>query len=370
MPKTSEITYVINTVTSWNEPPRARHQLAQELAKNRPVIFIARNEIGRPRIDISQASNLLRIIVPYYPVDYRLRWRVPLINEIYQNWLYRTLASEYGENAVRVINFDNTATQLFKYFKNVVYYCNDEWLLKINLKSKFVFHYWKFVEKQVARKSLFCIGVSDHLTEKLKKFNDKSYFIPTATSVSDFPLLREPVTNHDSSVSKSIVYVGFMRSELNADWIRKLALELPKHQIIMVGPYEKQCVAGLMELPNVLFPGAKTGQELYEIIEKASVCIAPYMINENLEKCVSIPNKFWLYLSFGKPIVTSSIPNLLLGPEYVYQSSTAKEFIANIKIALSEKDPNLTKCRIELASQNTWENRVSQLLALFDQYCQ
>jgi len=144
------ITYVVNTVTSWNEPPRARHQLTKELAKNRPVIFVGRNELGVPRIEISQFSDLLKILIPYYPVDYRLRWRVPLINELYQRWLFRTLSIEFGENAIRVINFDNTATQLFKYFKNVVYYCNDEWLLKINAKSEFVVHYWKFVENQVA----------------------------------------------------------------------------------------------------------------------------------------------------------------------------------------------------------------------------
>ena len=77
--------YLINTITSWQEPPRARHQVAQALAKNNEVIFVARNEIGMPKLEIYRTNEYLTVITPYYPIDYRIRFRLPLFNEIYQN---------------------------------------------------------------------------------------------------------------------------------------------------------------------------------------------------------------------------------------------------------------------------------------------
>ena len=139
-----DITYLINTVTPWNEPPRARHQLATALAKDNRVVFVARNQLGWPKVRTSELKTNLALVVPYFPVDYRLRWRLPIINEGYQNWLYTRLVNQYGDKETRVINFDNTATRLFKYFKNVIYYCNDEFTLKINAKSNLVSSYWKF----------------------------------------------------------------------------------------------------------------------------------------------------------------------------------------------------------------------------------
>ena len=82
-----------------------------------------------------------------------------------------------------------------------------------------------------------------------------------------------------------------------------------------------------------------------------------------------MPNKFWLYLSFGKPIVTCQIINLAdLPDKFVYQSKNEKEFMANIDKALSEDSAEMFKKRIQFIRQNTWDNRVDELLALNKQY--
>ena len=43
-------TYLINTITQWNEPPRKR-QVARALAVKAETWFVEANKIGRPRID-------------------------------------------------------------------------------------------------------------------------------------------------------------------------------------------------------------------------------------------------------------------------------------------------------------------------------
>jgi len=359
--------YLINTITSWKEPPRTRHQVAQTLAKNNEVIFVARNEIGKPKLEISKINEYLTLITPYYPIDYRIRYRLPLFNEIYQHWLFKKLSNKYKD--MRVINFDHTATQIFKYYKSVVYYCNDEHLDKYRAKSFFVLLYHMITEKKVIKKSNFCVGVHKYLVSKMQKYNLHSYFIPVGTPISNFEkYLGSDKKYGDERDDKYIVYVGFINYRLNFDWIEYLAIQLPSIRIKMVGPTNEKIKYHLSQFPNIHFTGTKTGDELYNIISNSLVCIAPYVTNKTTKKVFTMPNKFLLYLSFGKPIVTCHIPNLELNTKFAYQSLNAENFVNNIKTATNEDSEDLIKQRIEFAKKNTWDKRIEELLKIFDKY--
>ena len=53
--------FLINTITAWDEPPRCRHQVASELAKQHHVVFIERNKSGTPGIEVvHQSTNFIR----------------------------------------------------------------------------------------------------------------------------------------------------------------------------------------------------------------------------------------------------------------------------------------------------------------------
>ncbi len=80
--------YLINTRTRWEEPPRARHQVAETLAIRNEVYFVAASKIGFPRIEVTNLHNNLYLIQPYWFIDYRLRFRLFIVNELYQTWLF------------------------------------------------------------------------------------------------------------------------------------------------------------------------------------------------------------------------------------------------------------------------------------------
>src|SRR4030042_1934674 len=42
--------FIINTFTKWDEPPRARHQVATEISKHYDTIFISANKTGLPKL--------------------------------------------------------------------------------------------------------------------------------------------------------------------------------------------------------------------------------------------------------------------------------------------------------------------------------
>ena len=82
-----------------------------------------------------------------------------------------------------------------------------------------------------------------------------------------------------------------------------------------------------------------------------------------------MPNKFWLYLSFGKPIVTCQINNLKgLPKKFVYQSKNETEFNDNIDRAASEDSSDIFEKRMQYIQKNTWDNRVNELLGLYKKY--
>lgn len=59
--------FLVNTNTSWDEPPRCRYQVTNELAKSHRVFFIERNKVGTPCFElVTEQSSLVRI-TPYWP---------------------------------------------------------------------------------------------------------------------------------------------------------------------------------------------------------------------------------------------------------------------------------------------------------------
>jgi hypothetical protein len=93
--------FLVNTITDWNEPPRARHQLAEALSQDHQVTFVSANRFGFiPAIKTVSVSENLTVIIPHFPVDSRVRYRIPLINKIYQNWLFKRIGKEYNDYIV------------------------------------------------------------------------------------------------------------------------------------------------------------------------------------------------------------------------------------------------------------------------------
>ena len=106
--------FLFNTRTDWSEPPRARHQLARALAKNHHVAFVSINKIGRPSISIETPEKNITVISPCWWLHGKVNMRLPIINELYQKWLYKKLIKNYADYVA--INFDLTAVHLKIYF--------------------------------------------------------------------------------------------------------------------------------------------------------------------------------------------------------------------------------------------------------------
>ena len=360
------MTYLINTITSWNEPPRARHQVAQTLAKDHKVIFVARNEVGFPKLSRDVISQNLTVITPFSPVDYRIRYRLPVINEIYQEWLFRQLSSSFEQP--RVINFDPTATRIFNYFKDVIYYCNDDHTeISKNINNKFIYKYHLNAVKKVAGKAKFCVVTTDFLAQKFSKINGRVFEIRLGgPNLADYKISLNRHVRHNRYIN--IGFVGFIEPfNISKDIIAALA-NLPNCTLTLVGPEKNDCLKEYRSRENVYFKGTLKGEDLYQEINKFDVAIVPYDLNNEFDRS---PNKMWQYLALGKPVVMSNISAVekWIFPEgIIYKASTVEEFVACILKAFKEDNEHLINQRIEISTANTWDNRIADLLSLYEKY--
>jgi hypothetical protein len=116
---------------------------------------------------------------------------------------------------------------------------------------------------------------------------------------------------------------------------------------------------------NFISHGVITGEKLFNEINKLDVGIALYNVNDVNKG--RTPNKLWIYLALGKPVVVTdiySIKNWKFPEGFVYKSYQNNNFKNLIVKAYNEDNYSLFKERIAFAKRNTWENRVEKLQKL------
>ncbi|MGD2033583.1 MAG: glycosyltransferase [Bacteroidales bacterium] len=356
--------FLINTITAWNEPHRARHQFTFAASGKYKTVFVSLNKTGLPRIRISEPEPNITLVEPYFPIDYRFRYRLPVINELYQNWLFPKLKKIYSE--ITVINFDFTATQLFKYYSDVVYYCNDEYIGNSKYQSPLIDRYIAGCERKVASGAVFCVATANYLSNKLKKYNRNSYEIPLGVSAGKVS------AKYVRKSGNSKIVVGFMgvinKRQFSVEAVDQIAGD-PRFLLVLIGPIERSFVRKLKYKDNIRITGVLKGGELSKELEKLDVGVALY--NLKWVKPGTTPNKLWQYLSHGKPAVVSNLPDLkkMKFPEKsVYILNEEKDLAAMIDRAVSEDTEELHKLRITFARQNTWNDRFKQFMLIYNRH--
>jgi hypothetical protein len=355
-----EFKFLINTITDWSEPPRARHQVTNELSKKHKVIFINANVVGFPKITLKEENENLSILIPRFPFSYKVRYRVPLINEIYQYWLFSLLNRKYNDYIV--INFDFSAYKIHNYFCNVVYYCNDNFTkISQRINNYLIYKYHVFCEKELVMKSKFCIATTYLLKQKLESLNPKVYEIQLGG-----PALEEygvkPNLVLDKSKRKIVVgLVGFLRNDTISSEVLNALSETGEFHLNLIGPVDSSLSNKLKNHVNLTFFGVLKGKELYESLNVIVVAIAPY----HFSSIDLSPNKLLIYLALGKPTVVTSLPAVKsenYGEDLVYFADNVLEFVGAVKLAYSRNSSLLMERRVSFAEKNTWAKRVDIFL--------
>jgi glycosyltransferase involved in cell wall biosynthesis len=159
-------------------------------------------------------------------------------------------------------------------------------------------------------------------------------------------------------------YFGHISYWFDFDLIARAAAARPRWQFLLIGWADVEVPAELAALPNVRLIGKMPYEELPAHLATFDVCLIPFLLDD-LTKATN-PVKFFEYLSAGKPVVASRMPELrpFAGECFLYEG--LHEFLDQVERALVEgDDPARVEARCAIAKGNTWDMRVGTMRSAF-----
>lgn len=205
----------------------------------------------------------------------------------------------------------------------------------------------------VVTSSLFLQNVAEQYTDK-----DKIRIIRNGTEVSHFYQAAD--ASHGKtweSGRKVIGYYGAVAHWFAWEKVCYLAEHLPDCDIVIIGEVTEHRNK-LEKYSNIHLLGEKKYTELPEHLAYFDVCLIPFDTSTDLIKATN-PVKFYEYLSAGKKVVATEIPELMpYKDQYVYMSNDDATFLTYVKRCLEGTDTLADKesC-IAFTAEHDWQKR-------------
>ena len=358
---------VVTSVTPWTEPPRIRHQVTRQLMRFYNVLYVELPFGSAARHDRIEkvGDSLTTLSLARLPRGTGRIWdNVRLFHGWYNSILVRKI-----EKSIRSLGFDTAHLVNFQFnfpqimhcpiFATRIYFCNDEFATSSRSSWKKGL-LWRY-ERDVAAAADLCLCVSYPLLAKLSKVSPcVSLFLPG----HEFPVLRNNVRIREGRNSSRIrvCFMGFVNRRIRFDWLAELlqdgAIELTLIGPVQdVGSIDRLACAGPLNVREPI-----EGLELQKALAEQDVLVMPYDTRNEAVRATSAPNKLFQYLACGRPIVISDIPAFVdLPPGFLYRARDAAEFVAKVHEAFRADSDSVTKERIALANENTWDIRGDHL---------
>lgn len=208
--------------------------------------------------------------------------------------------------------------------------------------------------KKLLSTSDLIIPSSQFLCDIAEKYSDKCDIVRNGTEFKHFYKAKELAKEHERKV---IGYYGAVSHWFDREKVCYVAKAMPECDVVIVGQVSEE-KEELEKIKNIKLLGEKPYTELPKYLAEFDVCLIPFDTSTDLIKATN-PVKFYEYLSAGKKVVATEIPELMpFKDDYVYMSNDNEEFLHYIKICLNGTDElKSEEERIAFAKENDWQQR-------------
>lgn len=244
----------------------------------------------------------------------------------------------------------------------VVYDCMDELsafkFAPVALKSN---------EEKLFKKADLVFTGGHSLYKAKKDRHSAIYPFPSSIEKEHFAKARFDIAEPADQVTiphPRIGFYGVIDERMDLDLITKVAAERPDWHFVIIGPVVKIDEKSLPRFSNIHYLGNKSYQELPTYLAGWDIAIIPFALNEST-RFIS-PTKTPEYLAAGKPVISSSIQDVITpygDNKLVYIADNAGEFIAAAEEVLSMEDRDLWLSNVDsFLCDNSWDNTWSQMM--------
>lgn len=198
------------------------------------------------------------------------------------------------------------------------------------------------------------VASSQFLCDIATKYAKKIAVVRNGTEVEHF---YQAVSMEEHRKRPVIGYYGAVSHWFAWEKVCYLAENMPECDIVIIGEVTDHREK-LEKHKNIKLLGEKNYTELPKHLAYFDVCLIPFDTSTDLIKATN-PVKFYEYLSAGKRIVATEIPELEpYRDEYVYMSNDDEQFLEYVRLCLSGNDTLKEKDEcIAFARENDWQVR-------------
>ena len=294
-------------------------------------------------------------------------------------WINRYLILSVLDRWIRVMDFSDPVVWTFLptplsldiayniIKKLLVYYCIDNFSASSSFAKKI-----KRSEERLLERSDIVFVTSKALESRCLKHNKNVHRFPFGVCLKEFENARlsEKIPPQElRNIKRPIIgYVGGIHKWVDKELIKTTAEKNPDYSFVFVGPLQAD-VGNLRKVRNIYFLGQKEHKDIPYFVKNFDVGIIPYLITEYTRNVY--PTKLNEYLSLGKPVVSTDLPEVRSFNEdhgdIVYIADRSDKFGDCIKDALANKSAQLENKRIHSAAENSWESKIEKMSSVIMQ---
>ena len=339
----------------WDFVYQRPQHLLSRAARTRRVVYIEESihDAKRPCLETRRDESGVLIVTPHLPQNAGAMHVRTLLdfflstNDLrnFVAWYYTPMALEFSSH------LRPAAT---------IYDCMDE-------LSAFAGAPAGIREKErdlLARADLVLTG-GRSLYEAKRALHGNVQECPSSVDVAHFALARQPLSeprDQEGIPKPRIGFFGVLDERLDLDLLRNIAQLTPGWQFVMVGPVAKIDPGHLPSRPNIHYLGSKSYKELPRYIAGWEVAMLPFARNE-ATRFIS-PTKTPEYLAAGRPVVSTSIPDVVrpYGEEGLARiADTPELFVDAIRAALCDPASRWLPRADAFLSGNSWDATWSRI---------
>ena len=232
----------------------------------------------------------------------------------------------------------------------VVYDCMDEWTTFPGISPALLAQ-----EEKLVPAADLVVVTGQRLLDKWAAVNPRTVL---ARNAADFAHFHQPPANDllADAPHPIVGYFGAIAEWFDLALMLRLARARPQYTFVLLGGVFNVPTGELRALPNVYVLGQKPYALMPAYLQHFDACLIPFKVNQITE--ATDPVKFYEYISQGKPVVATQMPELYPYQDLLYIADDHDDFIRKVDLAVRENDSALRERRIALARQNTWTERV------------
>lgn len=341
---------------SWDSVLQRPQHLLSRHAKYRRVYYIEDAVIGitkEARLHIKIAHESVKILVPYLPKG---------LNEVATNDALKTLLDELIQEE-EITNF----TTLYYTSKALNYsrHLNPTVVLFDCIDTQSHSN-----EEELMKKSHLVFTNSQSLYETKKLHHHNIHALPSSVDYDHFSQSRMSLIEPDDQMNiphPRIGFYGVIDERFDLTLLKKMAELRPEFHFILIGPIEKIDPASIPVSPNIHYLGKKDYHALPLYLSSWDCAFIPYVINESTR--FTSPTKTPEFLASGKPVVSTSIPDVIhpyADAKIIYIADHPEHFVECIERGINEStyDPEWLERVDHFLEGTSWDATFMQMAGL------